>query len=390
MIVNIEFLGSEPIENLVTCINYKIDKVVYFGYADAIERLSKRTDAFLKKYCRVERTVFQPLSGKDFDSTLKAMDEMIRHEMSEGNKVFIDITGGEDLILVAAGILSRELDVPMHMYDIPDNRLMEYSRDTDRTLSHNASVIEFTMDIDKYIEMMGGVINYSLHKNDKNLCDEMHIEELNAVWNIEKKYRDIWNLFTSFIAYITDGKLEYNSSIKSAETVLYHRNKTIGLNSVNRIFDDLEEKELVHKVKHDNGLFGFAIKNDFVRECLIEGGAVLEEHVYIQESLTADDCRIGVHIDWDGMIHYAGQDDKIDVLNEIDVLSLRGYVPTFISCKSGKMHDNTSLYALYELETVARRFGGKYTKKVIASVQPVDEVCRERAKEMGIEIRPES
>ena len=43
--------------------------------------------------------------------------------------------------------------------------------------------------------------------------------------------------------------------------------------------------------------------------------------------------------------------------------------------------------ALYELETVAKRFGGKYAKKVVATAQPISPGHLQRAKEMGIEVR---
>jgi hypothetical protein len=77
-------------------------------------------------------------------------------------------------------------------------------------------------------------------------------------------------------------------------------------------------------------------------------------------------------------------DNRIkDTVNEIDVLSLRGVVPTFISCKNGTVNQ----MALYELETVAERFGGKYAKKVIAAPQGLNETHALRAKEMKIEIR---
>lgn len=29
MVVNFEFIGEEPIENIITCMNFKIDKVVH-------------------------------------------------------------------------------------------------------------------------------------------------------------------------------------------------------------------------------------------------------------------------------------------------------------------------------------------------------------------------
>ena len=92
------------------------------------------------------------------------------------------------------------------------------------------------------------------------------------------------------------------------------------------------------------------------------------------------DCRVGVHIDWDGIIHnFPGK----DVLNEIDIMSISNNLPTFISCKIG----NVDQMALYELETVANRFGGKYAKKVLIVAKDMAPGHLLRAKEMDIEVR---
>jgi hypothetical protein len=42
---------------------------------------------------------------------------------------------------------------------------------------------------------------------------------------------------------------------------------------------------------------------------------------------------------------------------------------------------------MYELETVASRFGGRHAKKVLVIAKEMSEVYRERAIEMGIEVR---
>ena len=104
----------------------------------------------------------------------------------------------------------------------------------------------------------------------------------------------------------------------------------------------------------------------------------------MQEKEHSDDCRIGTHLDWDGVIH---KESGNDLMNEIDVLSLNDNVMTFISCKSGKMNYTQILHALYELDTVAKRFGGKYCRKVLVSAKPLSKVYMERAGEMKIEVR---
>lgn len=113
-----------------------------------------------------------------------------------------------------------------------------------------------------------------------------------------------------------------------------------------------------------------------------DGGSILEMYVFYLESCenASNDCRAGVHIDWDGVIH---EMPEKDVLNEIDILSIRDNLPTFISCKIG----NVDQKAFYELETVANRFGGKYAKKVLVAAKEVAPGYLLRAKEMGIEVR---
>ena len=51
------------------------------------------------------------------------------------------------------------------------------------------------------------------------------------------------------------------------------------------------------------------------------------------------------------------------------------------------MDGNKVLPVLYELETIAKRFGGKYSKKVLVLTSEIGAVYKERAVEMGIEIR---
>ena len=49
MNVEFEFLSEEPLENVVTCMNYRMDKAVFFGFHDIVERRKASTEAFLKK-----------------------------------------------------------------------------------------------------------------------------------------------------------------------------------------------------------------------------------------------------------------------------------------------------------------------------------------------------
>ena len=107
MIVNIEFLDDEPIENVITSLHFKIDKTIFFGFADVIEKRKEITKNFLKKYCGVREVSFVCLPEYQLDSILATMRKVVEQEMLRKNDVFFEVTGGESLILIAFGMLAE-------------------------------------------------------------------------------------------------------------------------------------------------------------------------------------------------------------------------------------------------------------------------------------------
>ena len=73
------------------------------------------------------------------------------------------------------------------------------------------------------------------------------------------------------------------------------------------------------------------------------------------------DLKRSVIIDWDGKI---GSSKTGDTKNEIDCIFMQNLVPVFVSCKGGEIDEAE----LYKLDAVARRFGGKYAKKVLDGI----------------------
>lgn len=115
-------------------------------------------------------------------------------------------------------------------------------------------------------------------------------------------------------------------------------------------------------VEQSRELIRYRYKNDSVRHFLEKFGNILESYTYsVMKSIEQGysdyihDVSMQVSVRWlDG-----GQASNIS--NEIDVAFMCGNIPAFISCKSGRVDKN----ALYELNTVATRLGGKYAKKFL-------------------------
>lgn len=385
MNVVFEFLSNEPIENLITSMRFKMGKAVYFGYHDTIEALKDSTLGFLKKYCDGEQAVFHAMSKTDIQSMMKTMRQAIEFEKSLGNSIYFDMTGGEDAVLMAFGMLAGEYDTPTHTFDIAKNRISKLEEGSRRSIM-DVEPREFTMDLDKYIEMHGGKINYNLHKASKNIDDPEFAEDVEKLWSVENDFTEEWNLLSIFLRthMMPESSLEVNCELDRVENLLKNANNRLNtLAKFNVLMDRLAAEGLLQDLRHSDGEYSFRYKDRAVRDCLRDGGSTLELYVYKREQAVSDDCRVGVHLDWDGVIHYS---PGIDVLNEIDVLTLKGNIPTFISCKTGKMGPSNTLHALYELQTVAERFGGKYAKKVLVTSRMPADVYVTRAEEMGITI----
>lgn len=384
MVVNVEFLGEEPIENIITCMHYKVDKVIYFGYQDAIDMHKYKLPDYLKKYCGVEEVAFYTLKREDMQSILSDMRDRIMCEKRIGNSVYFDITGGDSLVLVSFGMLSKEFDTPMHMYDIVGDKLIEIEDGSLHTISQEVEGQEVKFDIDKYIELMGGTVNYNMHKAIKGDDSPDFAEDIEKIWEVASKYRDFWNGFSMFLKSEphAEKKSKDGKKIVNISQTVHTSKKGFVQNNSEEIIKDLESSGIICDLQYDNNIYRFNYKSQAIKSCIWEGGSALELHTYFKVKNDCDDCRVGVHIDWDGIVNTSG----FDVLNEIDVLAIKGNVPIFISCKSGKMESPQSLHALYELQTVCKRFGGKYARKALVSMQAIGPFQQERAKEMGIEV----
>ncbi len=390
MVVVFEFLSREPIENAITAMNFQVDRLVFFGNHEDIISQKEKTENFLRKYCAVESIVFLPLSGSNLQSVLQTMRKEIELELSKNAKLFFDITGGESLMLVAFGMLSREYETPMHMYDIYKGKLLELNAREEHTgISSIATKRPVPMTLDKLIEMHGGVINYKLQKDIKDVPDEESREDILKIWKVMKLHSEHWNPFSEFLRENMNPDEEgrvYRKESTVLRALADSSNKLKSAHKFYQIMEDLARAGAILDLKHSEGKYQFRFKNKAIKGYLWDGGSILELYSYLQEKEHSDECRVGVHLDWDGVLEGPS---GIDVLNEIDVLSLQGYIPSFISCKSGKLSPQQCLHALYELDTVANRFGGKYAKKRLVVTSEINEVYQERALEMGIELKVE-
>jgi len=361
-----------------------MDRVIYFGYKDRMtpERVAS-TRKSLEKYCGVTDVRFVELSKSNLSRVLEVLEKEVQKEESQGNKCFFDLTGGEDLILVAMGILSTKYQTPMHKYNVETEELILLNSKEMPCIEDVAEKRKVKITLDNYVSIYGGVINYHFQKDYKKQLDKPEFRaDAEKMWTIVKDNAERWNVMSNVLKNLKNhmvDDLTVSIAVKEFKEII-GKNNDLNFYQAQGILKRFYGAGLMSIVRIDEKNVYFRYKSPEIKECITDAGCPLELHTYylMKDSGKYSDVRMAVHLDWDGVIF----GEEPDVLNEVDVLALDGYVPVFVSCKNGKVNQ----MALYELHTVATRFGGKYSKMQLAMTQRLSDAYAERAEEMGIEV----
>lgn len=427
--VNFEFLDDEAIENAVTCLNYRMDKVIFFGEKELIREKKAALRLFLTETCGVGKTAhlsakeavrFIEISDTDLNATIEIMRSAIEAEGEVASHRFIDVTGGEGLALLAFGILAKELNLPMHLYDIESGALKEFLCDDSNSIRKNGRAHKVTWNVETFVRMQGADV-LDTGWGTQVMYSEEDLNDIDKMWELMNQYKTYWNGFCGVLARFHSSQnvinevndaLVFEGSVTDVKKVVKDENGYYGqfrervhkhrkesksekearesreleraYKKLNEIMKACEEKGLLSEFVYTSNGYRYEFKNEFIANSLKKAGNVLEQHVYKKVKEQCPDVidhQVGVQIDWD----IIDTCKFTEVSNEIDVLGLKGYVPVFISCKAERI-DRVDQDVLYELDVVARRLGGKYAKKILAITDRWRGRHRNRAEEMEIEV----
>jgi len=305
---------------------------------------------------------------------LEAVKAQIKMALDTFEGAAIDLTGGCETALVAVGMLASERKIPLFRYD----RFAGAYRNVyafDRADSIRSQP-EFN--IDAILALSGAVIKSHGHVSVDDL-DGDTLEDIFAVWSVYKKNSRAWHRAVSYLQQISKD-LSQNELSVSAKAVIYGGDRM--LTEEKTVMRELADRGIIKNYSSDGSRVRFTYKSKLMRSCLIDIGICLELYVFAAVKTTGyySDARISVVVDWDGKL-----DSAVNTINEIDVMVVSGYVPMFISCKSG----TPNVTALNEVKTLAKQFGGVYARPVLvtmADVKKRDKYLAQRAADMGVEL----
>ena len=309
------------------------------------------------------------------EASLYKVDRILRQLLAISEKYpdcAMDVTGGSDAELFAAGLFAAKANV----------RVFTYSRRKNRF--YNISGAEFAENlpcdtqysVKDFFLMAGGTL---LPGRVDNGILKKYLGDIDPFFDCFLRYRRDWNQIITYMQRVSPS--EYGQippmRVQGNYTVKGERGGRISAKE-----DALQSFQSIGFLRDLDIVTGekvsFRFRDEHTRAWLRDVGSGLELYVY-KACLDAgifNDIISSAVVRWDEVLGHGS------VINEIDVMASRGVVPLFISCKVSDIKTE----ALNELAILRDRFGGKGAKAAIVSTGRCNAAARHRAAQLGIAV----
>ncbi|MBQ6496742.1 MAG: DUF1887 family protein [Firmicutes bacterium] len=366
----IEIYDERAIENVIGPETFRPEDVVYLCPSEIAQdrRHQNKLRSFFESRGLAVRLHFTECSMYKADTIERQLKEIA----AKYEDCAVDITGGTDAALFAAGMFCQETGMPVYTYSRKKNRFYNISN------APFADALPCTLEYraEEFFRMTGGKMRRGRVDN-KILAGYM--DQFEALFQIFLKNRRHWPDKITFFQRIS--QVEYEEEITLHVDGDYYQKGERGtrLKADEELLEDLQRHGFIsglHIEPEKRVVFDFKDRN--IRSWLRDVGSALELYMYkmcVDTGIFLDVVSSAV-VDWDGS---RGRDS---VSNEIDVVATRGVIPLFVSCKA----TDVKTEALNELAILRDRFGGKGAKAVIATTEYCNAATRHRAAQLGIAV----
>ncbi|MBQ4612698.1 MAG: DUF1887 family protein [Clostridia bacterium] len=383
----IECFEHDPIDNIATCLSLLPCKLVLIGEPEDLDATVERYRAVIKRRHLPITVEPKAVCRDDINEAV----EIIAAVIKTGDECVIDLSGGDGVVLAAAGVAyERYKDrypVTLQRIDAVSGVVEDCDGDGETEALSSPKVT-----VGELVALYGGSV-----KKDSQPSEELDVNAIAPLWNAVIRDATQWNRRVGALLEIEraagvqrdDLCVEVDFGVVRAAIADYPDKRQ----RFDALIRDLEQCGVIAVASRAEGSFRYKYKTLFLRQCLSKEGNVLEyKTLFEARSLRKDgrrvfsDARMGVNIDWDGVIHRPVPGGVKDTKNEIDVMLMRGLTPVFISCKNGDIKE----VELYKLHTVAARFGGERARKMLIATDfcpdsaDVTMSLAQRAADMGI------
>lgn len=299
------------------------------------------------------------------------IEKQLRTITEKHSDCVLDITGGTDAALFAAGKHCAEYGTPTFTYSRKRNCFFNI---------HNADFAnELICNIEHSVEdcflMAGGSLRQG--RVDNSILSA-YMNDIDAFFRLYLRNRNDWTRIVGYIQRASQSEKGITPPLKVNAPYTVKGERGSRIDAPETALYELQKLGFLSKVKICGDNVEFEFKDRQIRSWLRDIGSVLELFVYkccIDTGLF-NDVRTSAVVDWEG------DNRQDDVTNEIDVMAMQGIVPIFISCKTCEV----STEALNELAILRDRFGGNIAKAAIVTTKRCQNITRHRANELGITV----
>ena len=366
----IELYDERAIENILAADMFRPRRIVYLcptEVAQNREQQNQIADFFRYRGWKPE-LIF-------LEASLYKVDRILRQLLMISEKYpdcAMDVTGGSDAELFAAGLFAAKANVRVFTYSRKKNRFYNISG---AEFAENLPC-DISYSVKDFFLMAGGTL---LPGRMDNSTLKEYLDDIEPFFDCFLRYRRDWNNIVTYMQRVSPAeygqvppmnvwgnyvvKGERGGKISAKEDALLDFQR-IGF---------LRDLEIIPGER-----VSFRFQDANVRAWLRDVGSVLELYVY-KACLDANifhDIISSAIVRWNEVLGHAS------VINEIDVVATRGVVPLFISCKISDIKTE----ALNELAILRDRFGGKGAKAAIVSTCRCNAAARHRAAQLGIAV----
>ena len=364
----IELYDERPLENVLGVEVFRPRVVIYICPQDiASDALAQKKlrDYFAHRGQKVELIFYKA----DIFNVRSVLD-LLRTITERYGECAIDITGGTDAVLFAAGMLCSESGHPVFTYSRKKNRFYDIRN------APFADALPCTIEysVEDIFRMAGGAIRRG---RVDNAVLSGYLDDFDPFFRVYMENRREWEHIVTYIQRLSPTRQDGTYSLEARGPYTVKGQRASRIDAPEAALRSLEQIDMIRDLTIGSEEVSFRFRNGQIRAWLRDVGSVLELYVYkvCLDTGLFGDVRSSVIVDWDEL-------EENPVSNELDVMCVRGVVPLFISCKTC----DAKTEALNELAILRDRFGGNVARAAIVTAERGSNPLRKRGAELGIRV----
>ena len=365
----IELVDERPLENILGAEMFRPRRIVYIC-PEAVARsaaLHKQMRLLFSRRGLQAELIFFKADVYNADAVLA----LLRTILARYGDCAIDITGGTDAVLFAAGLLCAEADIPVFTYSRRQNRFYNI-RNADFA---DGRLCSLRYRVEDFFLMAGGSVREG---RVNNAVLERYLPDFEPFFRVFLKYRRDWTKIVTYLQRVSPSAAEGSVPLEASGPYTVKGERGSRIDAPEDALRALEGLDLIRELHISEEGVSFRFRDAQIRAWLRDVGSVLETYVY-KACLDAgifDDVQLSVIVDWEG------ENKANSVSNELDVMCCRGVVPLFVSCQTCDVKTE----ALNELAVLRDRFGGEMARAAIVTAERGNARMRNRASELNIQV----